>query len=297
MAKAEGFASELRIVDLDVRLGELEFRLAPAAPLRVQVVGVGPSVTTGQVFVVPLDRVTTELSVYPFLLGTVFGGVRPDERGRAVLDDLPVDCEVGVVFVHPAAALIAPRPVKVSAKGAELILQVAAVATRQAIVRDVDGRPIVGARVLAGFGPGPLPPSRRLGPPWLGAVGAFASMSGAEGVAVAADAVPNWRVEAFGYAGRVLAPTDEVVLPKWRGGDASLVVTAPSPEAAWLGEADLAGGVRSVLPAGGDWRLALPAPGRYEVELVTYCGGERRAAAGPMQVDATGRVLLAAPKP
>jgi hypothetical protein len=109
--------------------------------------------------------------------------------------------------------------------------------------------------------------------------------------------VSDWRVEAFGYAGRVLAPTDEVVLPKWRGGDAALVVAAPSSDSAWLGQADLAGGVSSVLPAGGEWRLSLPAPGRYEVELVTYLGTERRGAAGPMQVDATGLVKVAAPKP
>jgi hypothetical protein len=157
VAKANGHASELRIVDLDVRLGELEFRLAPAAALRVQVVGAGPAAGVGQVFVVPLDRVTTELSVYPFLLGTVFGGVPLDARGRATIEDLPAECEVGVVFVHPAVALTKPRQVKVSSKGEDLVLQVRAVPTRQATVRDPDGRAIGGARLLAGFGPGPAP--------------------------------------------------------------------------------------------------------------------------------------------
>jgi hypothetical protein len=297
LARARGFASSHQVVEVGARTGEVVLRLVRAVSVHVQTAGIVATPTAGRVFVVPLEAVGAALSSYPFWLAGLRGGVPLDARGRATLDDLPADCEVGLVVVHPLAALAEPRVVRLRGRETTVVVPMRYEAERTVRVLAADDEPIAGARLVALPDARPWPPSVRLLPEWLRLRGAYVAHSDVAGSAAIAATTSRWRVEAFGFAGRDVAAADTVRLVRWGDGDPRLVVEPPGPTLGWLVECDLGGGVRAAVPPGGEWQVALPAPGRYEVALATSRGdvpvGEPRVET----VEAVGLVRVTPPAP
>lgn len=301
VVRAAGCASVADFVELPATGLDRQVVLTPATSLAVQLVGLGGAPGDARVFVTPLATVSTGLSAYPFFLQTLQGGWPVDGAGHVALDDLPADSEVGVVVVHPLAAVTAPRPVRLRERPEQLAVQMryeAAVAGR---VVDERGSPVAAARVLACADPDRLPsgPARRLLPALLEAQGAFVAAGDREGAFVVGAGAAAWRVEAPGHAGRIVVSAQDgpVVLPRWRGEPIEFVLSPPRAGEAWVGETDLGGGLRQQLPADGVFRVSLPHAGRFTFALQTFVDGVAKGQGRREHVDATGRIELTAPPP
>ncbi len=299
---ATGFAAVAEFVEMTLAGLERKIVLVPSTPLRVQLVGIGQPGTQARVFVVPLATVSSELSSYPFFAQTIAGGWPVDGNGLAVIDDLPRDCEVGVVVVHPLAPITAPRAVRLRDRAENLALPMSYVAPRSGRVVDARGVPVAGARVFGCDDPQRLPtgPARRLLPAQVEAPGLLAAFGDREGAFVIGDAAAWWRVEAPGHAGRVIVPTDPadpVVLPRWVGGPVEFVLVPPRAGSVWIGATNLGGGLQQPLVADIPWRVSLPHAGRFTFDLQTFVDGVAKGHERREHVDATGPIELRAPSP
>lgn len=302
VARATGFAAVAEFVELAPAGLERRIVLMPAAPLRVQLVGIGQPGNQARVFVVPLATVSSELSSYPFFAQTVAGGWPVDGNGLAVIDDLPRDCEVGVVVVHPLAAIAPPRPVRLRDQPAQLTVPMQYVGATPGRVVDVRGVPVAGVRVLGCGDPQRLPvgPTRRLLPQHVEAPGTFVAFGDREGMFSIGDEAAWWRVEAPGHAGRIIQPADPadpVVLPRWDGGAIEFVLSPPRAGVAWVGATNLGGGLQQALAADCPWRVSLPHAGRFTIDLQTFVDGVAKGHERREHVDATGSIALSSPSP
>jgi hypothetical protein len=107
-------------------------------------------------------------------------------------------------------------------------------------------------------------------------------------------------LRAYGHAGRdvVWQQTADpaIVLPVWRGGEVEFVIAAPAGDAAWIGECDLAGGIRALLRPGEEWRVALPHAGRFDFAVQLSVGGGAPARCQYDGLHATGSLTLSLPR-
>jgi hypothetical protein len=146
--------------------------------------------------------------------------------------------------------------------------------------------------------------SVRLLPPHLEVLGGCASRTdeqGAFALGGLAGAGSILSLRAHGCAGRDLVwadagPGSRFVLAPWQGGEPSLRLLPPAAGAAWVAEADLAGGIRAALEKDEPWVVSLPHAGRFDVKLTVFSGTTQRASKTFHDVHATGVVELQAPR-
>ncbi|MFY9340966.1 MAG: hypothetical protein WAT39_00660, partial [Planctomycetota bacterium] len=146
--------------------------------------------------------------------------------------------------------------------------------------------------------------AQRFVPPHLDVAGTFAAVTddaGAFLLGASDGAGAVVKLRASGCAGRdlvwsTLPAGQPIVLPAWRGGEPELKVAPPRAGVPWFAETDLAGGITEALPADGVFRVSLPYAGRFDVELVTFAGGEERGRERVRDAMVTGTLELAAPK-
>ena len=267
VVRAAGYATKWRVISAPVAAigggassapDELREMLEPAATLHVQVAGRAFEVERARVYVLPpAGQVSSGLSQWPFFAQIFDRGYVVDAAGRAVIDDLPQRGAVRVVVRHPMAALTAATDVKLSASLVRATVPLAFDArAQQGVVVDEDGEGVAAAW-LFGRVPGQrlgVPASARLLPPyvdlrrvWVARADSTGGFS--MGTPLADDA--QLAVRAFGYAGRDVplsaAMNAEIMLPRWRGGDASLAVAPPVPGS--LGACSATSAVASRSPA------------------------------------------------
>ena len=314
VVRAAGYATKWRVISAPVAsIGggassapdELREMLEPAATLHVQVAGRAFEVERARAYVLPpAGQVSSGLSQWPFFAQIFDRGYVVDAAGRVVIDDLPQRGAVRVVVRHPMAALTAATDVKLSSS----LVRVTAPLVfdgrvHQGVVVDEDGEGVAAAWL---FGRVPsqrlgVPASARLLPPyvdlrrvWVARADSTGGFS--MGTSAADDA--QLAVRAFGYAGRDVplsaAMNAEIMLPRWRGGDASLAVAPPVPGVAWLLRSDLGGGVEIACAADEAGVLALPYCGRFAVEARVEVDGAASVVRSWPSLSVTGPVDLAA---
>ncbi|MGC6488470.1 MAG: hypothetical protein ACON4Z_12550, partial [Planctomycetota bacterium] len=300
VARGPAAASVYRIVEVRPGMPTLRAALRPAGALHVQLAGRAVEVERARAFVVPVaGSVGSSVAQWPFFAQLRSDGYPFDERGEAVVPDLPRAGEISVVVRHPLSALAAP--VQVTLSGARQRVTVPITFGERALtgeVVDPRGEPVAGAWV---FGRAPNASlgrerSSRLLPPFLGLRGVFVARSDARGrfsvgVPDARDA--GLAVRRAGFAGRdLLAPGDadlSIQLDDWHGGDASLRVTPPVDDAPWR---LVGGGVSLDCAAGVEGVLALPQCGRYRLRLEVRGDGVGPATVELPEVAVTGPVTV-----
>ncbi|MCK5945458.1 MAG: hypothetical protein KAI24_25935, partial [Planctomycetes bacterium] len=286
VVRATGYASKWRAISVGPDVQPLDEVLQPATTVYLQVAARAVEIERARAFVVPLSSgVSSGLSQWPFFAQLLADGYPVDGSGRVAIEDLPQHGEVGVVVRHPLAPLMAPEVVELSEQPARALVRMSfASRTHQGGVVDDAGAPIAGASLWARV-PGQRldgPRSQRLLPPYLDLRGACAARAGADGrfsigLPDAEDA--QLAVRARGFAGRNVPWSSEMdaelVLPVWRGGDASLRVQPPVAGAVWRVDSNLGGGVDLPCAADEACVLALPYCGRFDVQLrVEVAGAE-----------------------
>ena len=303
VARGPGLASVWRVVEVRPGTAGLRAVLPPAATVHVQLAGRAVEVEQARAFVVPLEgQVSSAVAQWPFFAQVRSDGYPFDADGRAVVPDLPMEGEVGVVVRHPLAPLAAPARVALGRSRQRVTVPIAFEerAVTGTLV-DARGEPVAGAWL---FG---RTPNRSLGgersprllPPHLALQGVFVARSDRRGrfsvgVPHAADA--QVAVRCVGFAGCDLddvraAPdaTQELQLADWHGGDASLRVTPPVDASAWR----LRGfGVEVACGPGDAGVLALPRCGRYRLRLEVFVGERAPVALELPDVAVTGPVEL-----
>lgn len=304
VVRAPGCAAHARA--LDVGDGAVaDARLEPACALEVQIAAVAEQLRFVRVYVLPTAELAASLANWPFDAQAASGGRPVDASGRARIDDLPRDVEVGVVVAHPLVARMAPQIVRTKGERARAVVALPSYAGRAlaGVVVDEDGAPIAGATVrLAPDGATVWPRAPRLAPAEAAWRGAFAVATDADGAFVLGvpegDAPAFVQVRAPGHAGRVVLRAEwpaggRIALPRWHGGDVGFALAPPQAGVAWTAAADLADGIRAALAADESWRVSLPQPGRYDFTLTTtpVAGPTRRCER--RDVVATGPVDLA----
>lgn len=300
VVRAPGHTATGQFVEVTARGISQDVVLTAAATVTLQLVGVGDVVSGAQVFVVPLDVVSSELSSYPFFMQSL-GGRAADAQGRVQLDDLPTQGEVGVVVAHALTKMAAPRPLRLRDGPQTLTVPLQLSPAVVARIVAADGSPVVGARVLAGvdFDRLPTAPMRRLLPAHLALPAAMVAFTDGDGAFRIGTSTGNWRIDAPEHAGRIVAPGELLVLPRWVGPPLELVLQLPPALAGahthWLAEINLGGGVRARLPIAEPWRVSLPQAGRFTFEVQTLQAGQEIARERHEHVDATGPIVLTAP--
>jgi hypothetical protein len=304
VVQKQGFAAHYELVDLLPRDDrEREVLLHPGGTVVAQLASAAHDVALARLYVVPpVAAMASELLAYPWFLQTLRGGAAFDASGRAVLADLPLGAEVGLVVVHPGTPMPAPAAAVAQAHHRPVLLPVALGA--------VAPRPLqLGATAALVLAQVPTPGrTRRAGarflPAWLDAPGTLLGWGDATGQLLLPAALPEhgrlllW---AAGHAGRsldlaALHPAD-FALPWWRGGgEPALVLAPPLPGLAWGSSWQIGAGFDLAHAADAVATVALPRAGRYAVTLTTVWAGQRVRVELP-EVDATGPVELAAPRP
>lgn len=301
VVQASGHASSGVFLDLPSGGVQRDTTLAKAVPVTTQLAGIGDLPVDARLFVVPLATVSSELSAYPFFLQSVLGGIAPDAQGRASLEDLPAHSELGLVVAHPRAAIAAPRTLQLRDRALHVPLPMVYGPAAAGRVVDGEGTPIPGARVLAGdaLDRPRSEPMRRLMPTHVELQRTFAAFAAADGTFAIGRAAGPWRVEAPGFAGRLVEPAETVVLPRWHGGACEFELALPAGlrdrAATWLAGTNLGGGVQARLSAQETWRIALPHAGRFSFVVETFVDARSVAREEHRHVDVTGVILLAAP--
>ena len=303
VARGPGLASVWRVVEVRPGTAGLRAVLPPAATVHVQLAGRAVEVEQARAFVVPLEgQVSSAVAQWPFFAQVRSDGYPFDAGGRAVVPDLPMEGEVGVVVRHPLAPLAAPAHVALGRSRQRVTVPIAFEerAVTGTLV-DARGEPVAGAWL---FG---RTPNRSLGgersprllPPHLALQGVFVARSDRRGrfsVGVPHAAYAQVAVRCVGFAGCDLddvraAPdaTQELQLADWHGGDASLRVTPPVDASAWR----LRGfGVEVACGPGDAGVLALPRCGRYRLRLEVFVGERAPVALELPDVAVTGPVEL-----
>jgi hypothetical protein len=280
VVRAPGCAAHARAIDVgDGAIADA--RLEPACVLEVQLAAVAAQLDHVRVYVLPTAELAASLANWPFHAQALTGGYAVDGSGRAQIDDLPRDVEVGVVVAHPLVARMAPQVVRTKGERARAVVALPAYAARTlaGVVVDDDGAPVAGAMVrLAPGGAAAWPRAPRLAPAeatWRGVFAVTADAVGAFVLGVPDDDAPAVvQVRAPGHAGRVVLLTEwpatgRIALPRWRGGEPGFALAPPQAGVAWTAAADLAGGIRAALAADEPWRVSLPQAGRYDFTLTT----------------------------
>ena len=306
VVEADGHASQWRSVQV-LEQGE-NLRVVPlpdGVELTVQLAGEAREVEAARVFVVPLAALATEWVQFPFFLQLLGRGTAVQANGRATLRGLPRTGSIGVVVQHPGLPLAAPVEVRPGALRAPLLvpLRLQPLATGRLV--DTNGEPIAAAMALLRPGGRAMPASSslRMLPPGLDALGCTLAYGAADGtLALAATVEPGsvLSLRAPGHAGRDLPFTaallgEPIVLPVYAGGEPALHLLPPRAGVRWQSEWNLSGGLQLIHEAGASPTVALPNPGRFEVQLSTFVGSERKATVTLPAVDATGPIDIQAP--
>lgn len=313
VVRAAGYATKWRVISAPVAAigggassgpDELREMLEPAATLHLQVAGRAFEIERARAYVLPpTGQVSSGLSQWPFF-AQIFGpGYAVDATGKAVIPDLPQRGSVRVVVRHPAVGLASPTAVTLSSALTRATVPLRFDArVQQGAVVDEDGQGVASAW-LFGRVPGQrleVPGSSRLLPPYADLRRVWVARADADGhfsMGTPAAEGAHFAVRAHGHAGRDVpldaAMNAEIVLPRWRGGDASLTVAPPVAGAAWWLVSDLGGGVMLACDADAAGTLALPHCGRFAVEArVEHRGAEPVVRSWP-SLTATGPVELA----
>lgn len=301
LASGPGFAPQWRpIVVSPQGRNPVELVLPPAGDLHVQLACEARELDLARVFVVPPAAVTTELAHYPFFLQVLTQGRPCDAEGRATVPALPRTGSLGIVVVHPGAAITTPHEVRLAGATTNALVPLRPVAPQPIRVVDELGEPVADVVALlrhGGRAPG-RSSSMRLQPPLLDAVGCSLAFGSADGAASLAEPLAEGSVlglRAPGCAGVDLPWPDTtqgepLVLPRWRGGDASLRLLPPRPGVRWRSEWNLAGGLGLVHEAGEAGIVALPRAGAFEVHVREFVGADVRSTRLYRRLDATGPV-------
>lgn len=300
-ASAPGFAPQWRPIVVSPRgVNPVELVLPPAGELRVQLACEARELDLARVYVVPLGAVTTELAHYPFFLQVLSRGQPCDAEGRATVPALPRHGSLGLVVLHPGAPITAPHEVRLAGATTNALVPLRPTVPQPIRVVDEHGEAV--ADVVAMLRHGGCAPGRgssmRLQPPLLDAVGCSLAFGGPDGAASLAEPLAPGSVlgvRAPGCAGVDLpwsagSHGEPLVLPRWRGGDASLRLLPPRPGVRWRSEWNLAGGLSLAHEAGEVATVALPRAGAFEVQVREFVGAEVRSTRHYRRLDATGPV-------
>lgn len=301
---APGRAAQWRVVSIGVPPPRCDAVLEPACALEVQLAAHAVELATARLFVVPTGQVGSALAQWPFFVQALTDGVPFDANGRARVGDLPAGCTVGLLVRHPRAPLAGPRSVALRGDRVREIVPIEfGPSTWRGIVVDEAGGPLAGARLWARDVSVRLEAggSQRLLPPNLGLVGAFAGSTDEDGAFVVGARVgpgSGLSLRAPGRAGRdvpaaAVEAGQPLVLPAWRGGQATLTVVPPRADVAWV--VDGWSGTRT-LAAGESWVAALPHEGLFDVGIAALVGGREVARVAHQAVVATGPVTVPAPE-
>jgi len=312
VVRAPGYASKWRVISAPVAAigggaslvsDELREMLEPATTLHLQIAARAVEIERARAYVLPAaGQVSSSVSQWPFFAQLLDDGYPVDASGKAVIADLPQRGEVRVVVRHPLVAAAAPAAVKLSRPPTRATVSMVFDAPiQQGVVVDEDGAGLSSAW-LFGRAPGQrLSSSRaaRLLPPHLDLRGVWVGRAGDGGAfsmgSPSGDGA-HFAVRALGHAGRdvplAAAMQAEIVLPRWRGGDASLRVTPPVVDIAWRLVSDLGGGVELVCAANEAAALALPHCGRFEVRTLVEVGGQAPRERVVPSLSVTGPVEL-----
>ena len=310
VVRASGYASTWRAISAPVGVGgasrrsdALRVMLEPASTIHLQVAGRAVEIDRARAYVLPgVDAISSGVARWPFFAQALDGGYAIDADGRAVISGLPQRGSVRLAVCHPMAALRSPTPVDLSAPRARVTVPLTFGArVQRGRVVDGSGRAVLSAWL---FGRKPGQPLRgswstRLLPPYAGMRGVWVARPGEDGafaVGTPADGVGEIAVRAPGFAGRDVSLAEvmeaEIVLTRWRGGDASLAVAPPAAGVAWRLVSDLGGGVEVACGADTEGVLALPHCGRFAVDARFEDGGASRAERGWPSLAVTGPVEL-----
>jgi hypothetical protein len=308
VVRAPGFASTWRTITVDPQAQPLLEVLRPATSLSVQLAVRADELARVRAFVVPLGRVSTGVSQWPFFLQCLSGGYALDETGQVRIDDLPQHGEVGVVVRHPLAPTTPPVKAKLSEQLVRVIVPVTFAASRLlGAVVDDSGNAIASASVWVRSPEQPLGslPSMRLLPPHLDLHDACFDVTGMAGqfvIGVADEQQLLLSVRANGYAGRDLSPRSmanaAVVLPTWIGGEPSLRILPPMAGEVWRVSINLGGGINTACAADDALLVSLPHAGRFSIEITVAVAGRQLGERVVKEVMVTGLLPIetAAPK-
>lgn len=308
VVRAPGFASTWRTITVDPQAQPLLEVLRPATSLSVQLAVRADELSRARAFVVPLGRVSTGVSQWPFFLQCLSGGYALDEAGQVRIDDLPQHGEVGVVVRHPLAPTTRPVKAKLAEQLVRVIVPVTFAASRLlgAVVDDY-GNVITSASVWVRSPEQQLgsSPSMRLLPPHLDLHGACFDATDTGGqfvIGVAEEQQLVLSVRAKGHAGRDLSPRSlanaAVVLPTWIGGEPSLRILPPLAGELWRVSINLGGGINAACAADDALLVSLPHSGRFSIEMTVTVAGKQLGERVVKEVMVTGLLPLktAAPK-
>ena len=294
VVRAKGYASKWRVISTPGAeiggpagwsSGELREMLEPATTVYLQIVARAIEIKRTRAYVLPVaEQISSGVSQWPFFAQLFNDGYAIDASGKAVITDLPQHGTVGFVARHPLAATGTPIAVNLSQSPTRAtILMAFDSPNQQGFVVDEAGAGISTAW-LFGRVPGQrltTSGSARLMPPHLDLRGVWVArtdLSGAFFIGTPAASGAQIAVRALGFAGRDIplkaAMENEIVLPRWHGGDASLLVEPPLLDVAWCIVSNLGGGVELTCEASASTALALPHCGRFEVRTRVEVHGQ-----------------------
>ena len=289
LVRAPGYASKWRVINVDPNVQPVSEVLQPATTVTVQVAALAEQMAQARAFVVPLAQVSSELAQWPFCLQSLpelqglVGGYAISEQGGVVIDDLPQHGAVGIVIRHPLTPLSAPQPIKLDQQPVRAIVPLSFAGSRlSGRVMDSERRELPSASVWCRERSQRLDGLRslRLLPKHLDVLGACFATSDAQGaflVGVGDEDAAILSVRKIGYAGRDL-PLDAVrnaavVLPEWRGGDASLRIQPPVAGAVWRVAINLGAGIDDACAVDEAFVVALPYAGCFDFEVAVAIDG------------------------
>lgn len=278
VVRAPGFASTWRTMAVTPTSQLLHEVLQPATSLSIQLAARADDLESVRVFVVPQPPVSTGVSQWPFFRQCLSDGYTVNDKGQAVIDDLPQHGTLGVIVRHPLAVALRAMAAKLKVQPVRVTVPVAFAAGRQfGVVADTDGNPIVSASVWVRSPSQRLQgaPSLRLLPPHLDVLGVCFAASGQGGhfaIGLLDDEQAVMSVRAKGYAGRDVSPeafmNSEVVLPVWLPGESSLRIQPPMVGKVWRVSINLGDGITENCSADEPFVVALPHAGRFDVEVI-----------------------------
>lgn len=307
VVRAPGFASTWRTLTVAPTTVPQDQLLHAATSLSIQLAARADGLAMVRVFVIPQSPVSTGLSQWPFFRQCLSGGYVVNDKGQAVIDDLPQYGVVGVIVSHPLSASGPAIVAKLTAQPVRMTMPVAFTAGRQiGVVADEEGRPIASACVWVRSPNQRLQgaTSSRLLPPHLDLQGvcfAAADQSGQFEIGLLDEQQAVMSVRAMGYAGRNLSPlafkNAEVVLPAWLPGEASLRILPPTAGEVWRVSINLGDGITESCAADVPFVIALPHAGRFDVEMVVEVAGKPRGNRDAKDLLVTGPIDLVTPAP
>lgn len=307
VVRAPGFASSWRTLTVAPTTVPQNELLYPATSLSIQLAARADGLAAVRVFVIPQSPVSTGLSQWPFFRQCLSGGYRVNDKGQAVIDDLPQYGMVGVVVRHPLSASGRATAAKLTAQPVRITVPVAFTAGRQVgVVTDRDGNAIASASIWVRSPNQRLQgtTSSRLLPPHLdlrGVCFAAADQSGQFEIGLLDEERAVMSVRAMGYAGRNVSPlafkNAEVVLPAWLPGEASLRIQPPTVGEVWRVSINLGDGITEQCAADVPFVIALPHAGRFDLEMVVEVDGKPRGNRDAKDLLVTGPIDLVTPAP